>query len=129
MIDVGLRTCALGDCVAMALRGELDTADAERVSAAAAVAVAGGQLLIIDMEALEYIDCHAVNELLGVRELARLAGGDVRLAAAQGPVLRLLARMDVSGVHAGVDTAASLCRRSARDAVRQRTLGSGGQCR
>jgi anti-anti-sigma regulatory factor len=36
---------------------------------------AGGSQVIIDLEAPEFIDCHAVGALLGVREQARRAGG------------------------------------------------------
>jgi anti-anti-sigma factor len=66
------------------LRGELDTRDAEDTAVAVAALAAGGQRLIIDLETLDFIDCHAVGALLGVRATARQAGGDVLLAAGGG---------------------------------------------
>ena len=102
----------------MALSGELDTRDAEDAGAAVAALAAGGQQLVIDLEPLDFIDCHAVGALLRVRETARRAGGDVLLAAPHGPVLRLLTLLGVSGVHASVAAAAdSAGKRDARRAA------------
>jgi anti-anti-sigma factor len=99
------------------LRGELDTRDAEDTAVAVAALAAGGQRLIIDLEALDFIDCHVVGALLGVRATARQAGGDVLLAAPHGPVLRLLTLLGVPGVHASVAAAADSAGR--RDAGRR----------
>ena len=53
--------------------------------------------------------------LLGVRETAREAGGDVLLAAPHGPVLRLLTVLGLPGVYPSVAAAAdSAGRRDAR---------------
>jgi STAS domain len=88
--------------------------------AALGVAIASGFALalggpVIDLENLDFIDCHAAGALLGARETARQAGGDVLLAAPHGPVLRLLSLLSVPGVHAGVAAAAdSAGRRDAR---------------
>jgi anti-anti-sigma factor len=72
------RVC--GGYVVAALRWELDTADAESAAGAVAALTADGRQLIIDLETLDFIDCHAVGALLGVREAAQQAGG-VRSAA------------------------------------------------
>jgi anti-anti-sigma factor len=88
------------------LRGELDTTDAESAAGAVAALTADGRPLIIDLETLDFIDCHATSVLLGVRKTARQAGGDVLLAAPHGPVLRLLTLLGVPGVHASVAAAA-----------------------
>jgi anti-anti-sigma factor len=104
----------------VALRGELDTRDAEDTAAAVAALATSGQELIIDLEILDFIDCHAVGALLGVREAARQAGGDVLLAAPHGPVLRLLTVLVVPGVHASVAAAADSA--GSRDA-RRRAVG------
>jgi anti-anti-sigma factor len=92
------------------LRGGLDTTDAEAEAVAGAVAAlaAGRQQLIIDLAALDFIDCHAVGALLRVRETARRAGGDVLMAAPHGPVPRLLTLVGVPGVHASVAAADSV---------------------
>lgn len=102
MNAVELRTRICGGYAVVALRGELDIMDAESTAAAVGAAAADGQRLIIDLEGLDFIDCHATGALLGVRATARRAGGDVLLAAPHGPVLRLLTLIEVSGVHTSV---------------------------
>jgi anti-sigma B factor antagonist len=112
-VELRIRVCR-GYAV-VALRGELDTRDAEDTAAAVAALAAGGQQLIIDLETLDFIDCHAAGALLGVRDAARQQCGDVLLAAPHGPVLRLLTVLGVPGVHASVaDAADSAGRRDVR---------------
>jgi anti-anti-sigma factor len=99
MVSVELRTRACGGYVVV-LRGELDTADAEKTASGVAEPAEGGQQLIIDLEALEYLDCHALSTLLRARQTARRAGSDVLLAAQRGLVLRLLTLVGVPGATA-----------------------------
>lgn len=106
MSNVELLTGLCHGYAVLVLRGELDTGDAEETAAAVAALTAGGRQLIIDLETLDFIDCHAVGALLGAREAARQAGGDVLLAAPRGPVLRLLTVLGVPSVHASVAAAA-----------------------
>ena len=106
MGNVELQTRVCRGYPVVLLRGELDTTDAEDTAAAVAALAAGGRQLIIDLETLDFIDCRAASALLGVRETARQAGGDVLLAAPHGPVLRLLTLMSVPRVHASVAAAA-----------------------
>lgn len=114
MRNVELRTRVCRGYTVVVLCGELDTRDAGDTAAAVAALAAGGQQLIIDLETLDFIDCHAAGALLGVRATARQAGGDVLLAAPHGPVLRLLTVLGVPGVHASVAAADSAGRRDAR---------------
>ncbi len=107
MSYVELRTRVYRGYAVVVLRADLDTRDAGETAATVAALAADGQQLIIDLESLDFIDCHAVGALLGVRETARQAGGDVLLAAAHGPVLRLLTVLGVPGVHASVAAAAA----------------------
>lgn len=62
-------------------------ADAE---AAIIALTARGQSLIVDMSALDFIDCSSLSLLLRVQRLARQSGGDLVLAAPQRHALRLL---------------------------------------
>jgi anti-anti-sigma factor len=113
--DVELRTGVCRGYAVVVLCGELDTRDAGDTAAAVAALAAGGRQLIVDLEPLDFIDCHAVGALLGVRQTARQAGGDVLLAAPHGLVLRVLTVLSVPGVHASVAAAAdSAGRRDAR---------------
>jgi anti-anti-sigma factor len=106
MRNVELQTRMCKGCAVVVLRGELDMSAARAVASAVAALAAGRQQLIIDLEALDFIDSHVVGALLGVRETARRTGRDVPLAAPQGPVLRLLTLLGVPGVHASVAAAA-----------------------
>ena len=117
MRNVELRTRVYRGYAVVVLRGELDTRDAEDTAAAVAALTAGGQQLIIDLETLDFIDCHAAGALLEVRQAARQAGGDVLLAAPHGPVLRLLTVLGVPSVHASVAAAADSA--GTRDAWRR----------
>jgi anti-sigma B factor antagonist len=76
--------------VIVGLRGGLDVTGAADAEAAIMTLVARGQSLIIDMSALDFIDCCSLGALLRVQGLARRGGGVV-LAAPQRHVLRLLA--------------------------------------
>jgi anti-sigma B factor antagonist len=103
---LGIREYA-GHVVA-ALHGELDITGAASVMAVLAAAAVRNSRIVVDLAALEYIDCHALGALGRLRAQARQAGGDLLLAAPRGPVRRLL---DLSGligvfaVHASVDEA------------------------
>ena len=77
--------------VVAALRGELDMTDAADAEAAITALLARGQYLVIDMSALDFIDCGSLGALLRVEWLAWSTGGGVVLAAPQRHVLRLLA--------------------------------------
>jgi anti-anti-sigma factor len=105
-MNVELRVRVCDGHVVVALIGELDTTDAVTAAAAVMTLAPGRQPLIVDLEALEFIDCHAVSALLGVRRSARRAGGDVLLAAPHGLVLRVLTLIEVPEVHASVAAAA-----------------------
>jgi anti-anti-sigma factor len=108
MATVGLSTREYGGHVIAALHGELDIVDAASVMAALAAAAAGNPRIIIDLAALEYIDCSSLAALGRVRAQARQAGGDLLLAAPRGPVRRLLTLTGLIGVfsvHVSVEQA------------------------
>ena len=64
MASAGLSTREYGGHVVVALHGELDIADAASVMAVLAAAAAGNPRIIVDLAALEYIDCHALGALV-----------------------------------------------------------------
>src|SRR5437660_10808895 len=90
MISVDLSTRECDGHVIVALRGELDMADAVSVAAALAAVAAREPEIIVDLARLEVIDSSGVAALARGRRQARLAGGELRLAAAQQPVVRVL---------------------------------------
>ena len=108
MATVGLSTRVYGGHVVVALDGELDVVDAAGVMAVLAAAAAGSPRIIVDLAALEFIDCCALGVLGRVRSQARQAGGDLLLAAPRGPVQRTLVLTGLIGVfsvHASVEQA------------------------
>ena len=91
MPKVNLSTSTRDGHVVVALCGELDLTGAASAEVAIGALIARGQSLIIDMSALDFMDCASLGALLRVQGLARRGGGDVVLAAPQPHVRRLLA--------------------------------------
>ena len=123
MPRVDLSTREYKGQVVVALRGELDIADAANVAAALTEIVARRPQIIIDLAGLKFIDSSGVAALARARKHARHAGGEVVLAAAQPQVTRLLTLVrlvDAFPVHSSVDEAAC------RDKNSQRAARSSG---
>jgi anti-anti-sigma factor len=96
--------------VVVALRGELDLADAAAVAAALGAVAAREPRIIVDLARLDFIDASGVAALSRGRKYARNAGGDLLLAAPQRQVRRVLAiiwAVDGFAVHASVAEAAA----------------------
>ncbi len=120
MVSMDLSTRESNGQVVVALRGELDIADAASVAAALVAVVARAPEIVVDLAGLEFIDASGVAALVLARVQARRAGGDLLLAAPQDQVLRVLAVIhlaEVFAVHASVDEAAGTVARSRRAAV------------
>jgi anti-sigma B factor antagonist len=120
MFSVNLSTREGDGHVIVALRGELDVADAVSVAAALAAIAARDLAIIVDLAGLDFIDSSGVAALARGRKHARHAGGDLVLAAPQQQVLRVLTLtrlIEVFPVHASVDEATDSAGRSQRPAV------------
>jgi anti-sigma B factor antagonist len=87
--DLTVRGC--DGYVVVALRGELDLANAAHVVAELTAAAANQPKIVADLTGLEFIDCRGVAALASARDQAREANGDLLLAAPQRQVLRVLA--------------------------------------
>lgn len=110
MCTVDIIACDGDDQVVAVLRGELDVAHAASVAARLAAVAASQREIIVDLAGLQFIDSSGVAALVRVRKHARLAGGDLLLAAPQQQVLRVLTitrLIDSFSVSADVDAAAS----------------------
>ncbi len=108
-VDLSIRD---GDgLVVVALRGELDLADAPGVASHLITAVAvGGPSVIVDLADLEGIGYSGLMVLLRVRKWTRRNGGELFLAAPRQPVRRMLKAtglIDVFSVYRSVEEAAS----------------------
>jgi anti-sigma B factor antagonist len=120
MVSMDLSTRESDGQVVVALRGELDVADAASTAAALVAVTARAPEIIVDLAGLEFIDTSGVAALVLARVQARRAGGDLVLAAPQDQVLRVLAVIylaDVFSVHASVHEAAGSAARFRRAAV------------
>ena len=89
MLGVELKTAVRDGHVVVTLRGELDVTDAADAEAEITALVMPRRCLIIDMSALDFMDCSSLRALLRVQGLARRGGGDVALAAPQPQLRRL----------------------------------------
>ena len=82
----------------VALRRELDVADAASVAAALNAVAVRARELIVDLAGLEFIDSSGLAALLLAQKQARKAGGDLLPAGPQDQVLRVLAATRLTGV-------------------------------
>ena len=115
MVRMDLSTRECDGQVVVALRGELDVADAASVAAALAAVAGRERAVIVDLAGLEFIDSSGLAALVLARKQARYAEGELLLAAPQQQVLRVLTAtrlVDVFSVHASVDEAAGSAGRS-----------------
>jgi anti-sigma B factor antagonist len=99
-------TCSSGLVV---LTGRHDRAAAEELKARVRTTVAGGwNRLVVDLDAVSFIDSSGLEALIGALRAARGAGGDFRLARPVDAVRRSLASSRMDGVlcaHATVEEA------------------------
>jgi anti-sigma B factor antagonist len=115
MVSMDLLTRQYDGRAVVALRGELDVAEAASVAAALAAFAGGEKAIILDLAGLEFIDSSGMAALALARAQARRAGGDLLLAAPQDQVMRLLSltrMIEVFSVHATVEQAADSAGRS-----------------
>lgn len=109
VIQMELRAGERDGPAVVALRGELDMAEAASVAAALAAVVGRNRMVIVDLTGLVFIDTGGVAALVLARAQARRAGGGLLLAAPQDQVTRVLTLtrlVDVFCVHASVEQAA-----------------------
>ena len=109
MNGIELRTRVCGDHLVVALHAELDIGKAAATIAAIAGRGPGREhCVIVDLHALDFMDCAALRALVRAQQQARRAGGQVLLAAPAGTLARVLDLTglgDVLGVHASVASA------------------------
>lgn len=90
-----IETNTSGGITVVGIRGSVDGLTADELLRAFAQRVTEGSVnLVCDCSALDYTSSAGLRSLLGAVKLARQHGGDLRLAAIQKPVLRVL---DLSG--------------------------------
>jgi anti-sigma B factor antagonist len=105
-----LSVCLHDGYAVAAVRGEVDVTNSADAMSAIAALTARHQAVIVELSAVEFMDCGALGALLRVQRLARQSGDDVLLAAPAANVLRLLSLTGMNelfGVHASADAAVS----------------------
>jgi anti-sigma B factor antagonist len=105
MFSVDLTISEYGGRAVVALRGELDAADAVAVTDALTAAADRERVVIADLAGLTFIDASGVAALRRARRHAREVGGDLVLAGPRRRIRRVLAvaqRADVFSIHADV---------------------------
>jgi anti-sigma B factor antagonist len=109
MFSANLSTRSYNGYAVVALRGELDLADAAVVAAELTALAAREPMIIVDLAGLEFIDSSGVAALARGRRQARRAGGDLILAAPRRNVVRFLALIQLAeafSIYATVEAAA-----------------------
>lgn len=109
MFNVDMSTRELAGHGVVSVRGELDVADAPGVASHLITAAAVyGSWVIVDLAGLHFIDAAGLGVLVRALARARRSGGDLPLAAPQGPVRTVLTAtglIDVFSVYASVEEA------------------------
>jgi anti-sigma B factor antagonist len=90
MFSVGVSTLQGAGQVTVALRGELDLIDATDVAVALAAVAHRAPLVVVDLAELNFIDVSGVEALARGWHHVRNAGGDLRLAAPQEQVRKVI---------------------------------------
>jgi anti-sigma B factor antagonist len=95
-----------GDRTVVDLRGELDIANSDDLrERLRAIRRSHGELLILDLSGLEFMDSHGLSVIVNCYKEAVAAGGDVVLAAPLPIVRRTL---EITGLHRRITLAATL---------------------
>jgi anti-sigma B factor antagonist len=97
VLSADLTISDYGGQVVVALRGELDVMDAEAVAATLTAAADRGNVIVVDLAGLTFIDASGMAALVRARRHARHMGGDLVLAAPQRQVRRVLALTQQAG--------------------------------
>src|ERR1700684_4410430 len=90
MVNVEADTGKSDGYAVVALCGDLDISGSAAAASVITSRTTRGRIVIVDLSALDFMDCSSLGALLRVQMIARQAGGDVWLAAPQAGVRRLL---------------------------------------
>lgn len=86
-----ITTTPHGTVVVLAVSGSVDSLTADALTQRFADSITQGQVhLVADFAQVNYTSSAGLRALLGAVKSCRLAGGDLRLAALQPPVARVL---------------------------------------
>jgi anti-sigma B factor antagonist len=108
-MELEIGTVRKGDACIVTISGEVDIYTSPALKAAlAAASVDGCRVLVVDLNAVGFIDSSGLGVLVGALRRAREAGGDLRVVSGQEAVARILriTGLDrVFALHATLDEA------------------------
>jgi anti-sigma B factor antagonist len=89
--DLSIHVHVVDDVQVFELTGSLDIATSPTVRAAlTSASERGSHRLIVDLTGVEFLDSTGLGALIGAQRRAKEFGGEVRLVAKEGQILRLL---------------------------------------
>jgi anti-sigma B factor antagonist len=89
--DLSIHVHVIDDIEVFELTGSLDIATSPTVRAAlTSASERGGHQLIVDLTQVDFLDSTGLGALIGGQRRAREFGGEVRIVAKEGQILRLL---------------------------------------
>jgi anti-sigma B factor antagonist len=89
--DLSLHVHVVDDMQVFELTGSLDIATSPTVRAAlTSASERGSHRLIVDLTRVDFLDSTGLGALIGAQRRAKEFGGEVRLVAKEGQILRLL---------------------------------------
>jgi anti-sigma B factor antagonist len=89
--DLSIHVHVIDDIDVFELTGSLDIATSPTVRAAlTSASERGGHQLIVDLTQVDFLDSTGLGALIGGQRRAREFGGEVRIVAKEGQILRLL---------------------------------------
>lgn len=99
-----------GATAVVAVRGDLDVAGAPQLREALIDVIADGRRVLVDLEALDFLDSSGLGVLIGGLRRARTEGGELELVCTGRTLLRpfeITGLDKVFTIHAGRDAALS----------------------
>jgi anti-sigma B factor antagonist len=109
--DLSIRVHTVDGIQVFELTGSLDIATSPAVRAAlVSASERGDHRLIVDLHRVDFLDSTGLGALIGAQRRAKEFGGEVRLAAKEGQILRLLritGLLKVFAVYATLEEAAA----------------------
>ena len=108
-LSIDVQAAPDGSSHIFVLHGDLDVATSPTLRAALVDAASGGKPhIVVDLSQLEFLDSTGLGALIGAEKHAKEKGGEIRLVAHEGQILRLLritGLLEVFRVYSSIDAA------------------------
>jgi len=108
--DFRVRRRWVGPIIIIRPEGDLDLDTAATLAAQATAALRRSRLVVVDLSAVTFLDCHAVGVLVDLAQQARHRGGRLQMADLPEHAHQLFSIFDLYGVLGGRNDVATECR-------------------